>query len=266
MPPRDFTLASDGAVAVLTIDRPHAMNALGARAMQDLETALDDLEHSDPRVLVITGAGERAFISGGDLKELQALRSEEDAAEMARRMRNTLDRLAALPMPVIAALNGDAYGGGAEVAIACDIRIASAHARFGFTQAKLGIMPAWGGVERLAALVGRGRALYLLSTGRVLSAAEAREWGVVEEVAPSGDFAARWRQLASELAGVPRDALFGIKATVEAAVPGARPELAPAATQRFAGAWVSDDHWRAAAELARKRREAKQPIRKAPAG
>jgi len=121
-------------------------------------------------VLVVTGAGTRVFVAGGDLKELAAIRTHDDAVAMAHTMRTVLDRIATLPVPVLAAVNGDAYGGGAEVAVACDIRIAADDVRCGFNQVALGIMPAWGGIERLTALVGRGRALMLMTTGRVFLA------------------------------------------------------------------------------------------------
>src|SRR6202041_1823571 len=147
-------LEFDSGLAVLTIDRPHARNAISLETMGQLENALD--EAAAARTLVITGSGDRAFVSGGDLKELSALRTEEDAAAMAKRMRTICDRLASFPAPVIAALNGHALGGGAEVAVAADIRLAADDIKIGFNQVSLAIMPAWGGAERLADLVGRG--------------------------------------------------------------------------------------------------------------
>ena len=121
-----------------------------------------------PRALVITGAGDKAFVSGGDLKELSALRTEAEASAMAWRMRTICDRIAGFPGPMIAALNGHALGGGAEVAVAADIRLAADDIKIGFNQVTLEIMPAWGGAERLAELVGRSQALLLAGTGSVL--------------------------------------------------------------------------------------------------
>ncbi len=146
-------LEIDDGLAVLTIDRPHARNAIALDTMEQLEKALDAA--AGARTLVIKGAGDRAFISGGDLKELSALRTEEDAAAMAKRMRSICDQLASFPAPVIAALNGHAFGGGAEVAVAADIRVAADDIKIAFNQVELEIMPAWGGAERLAALVGQ---------------------------------------------------------------------------------------------------------------
>src|SRR6202158_5498664 len=133
--------------------------------MDELDEALETVRVQRARVLVIRGAGDKAFCAGGDIKELEGLRSESEAAAMAHRMRVTLDRIPQLAIPVIAGLNGDALGGGAELAIACDFSVAASHARFGFAQISLGLMPAWGASERLAALVGRGHALHLLLSG-----------------------------------------------------------------------------------------------------
>src|ERR1700712_5342032 len=125
MTPGGVRLDADGHVIVLTVDRPEARNAIARATMRELAAALDDVAASSARVLVVTGGGERVFMAGGDLKELAAIRTLEDAAEMAEDMRSVLDQLATLPVPVLAAVNGDAYGGGAELTVACDIRIAA---------------------------------------------------------------------------------------------------------------------------------------------
>jgi len=251
----DLRIEQEGRVLVLVVDRPGARNALAASTMRELDEALAGLEHRrDVHCAVITGAGERAFIAGGDLKELETRRDEEFAGEMALAMRSTLDRIPALPVPVIAAVNGAALGGGAEVAIACDFRIAAEDARIGFTQPLLGLMPAWGGIERLAGSTGRSRALYLLTSGRVLSGREAVDWGLVEECVPRADFEDRWRKLASQVARAPREVLAGVKAAMQAAHPGSRPDLAGAAVANFARAWADPQHWEMAAALERARR------------
>ncbi len=254
----DVRIELEEAVAVLTIDRPHARNAIGLGTMAELDAALAGLDTEDVHCAVLTGAGDRAFVAGGDLRELESVTSEEFAADMAVRMRRTLDRIAALPIPVIAALNGAALGGGAEVAVGCDYRIAAHDARIGFTQILLGVMPAWGGIERLCALVGRGRALYLLTTGTVLSGREAAELGLVEESVPRDRFEARWRELAGQVARAPRPALAGIKRAVQGALPGSRPDLEAGAVRDFARAWADPRHWEMAAELERQRRERSQ--------
>jgi len=254
----DLRVERDGPLVVITIDRPDARNALAAGTIGELDAALEELARGDASVAVLTGAGDRAFVSGGDLKELESQRGAEFAAGMAAGMRRTLDRIAELPIPVIAAVNGAALGGGAETAIACDFRIAADDARIGFTQVLLGLMPAWGGIERLAASTGRSRALYLLLTGTVLSGQEAAAWGLVEESVPRPGFESRWRGLAAQVARAPRPALAGIKAAMQAAHPGSRPDLAGPAVADFARVWAAEAHWRMAEELERARRAGRQ--------
>lgn len=242
-------------VCVVTIDRPHVRNAIGLRTMGEIEETLAEVSRQDVAVLVITGGGDRAFVSGGDLKELEAIRSVIDAEAMASRMRAILDRLIQMPMPVIAALNGHTYGGGAEVAVACDIRVAANDVKIGFTQSQLGIMAAWGGVERLTELVGRSRAIYLMCTGRAMTAAEAAQIGLVDEVLPRSGFDAGWRALAARIARLPTSVTRSIKASVVAVRPGVHPETQARAVHAFAELWAAPDHWElAAAEGAGRRR------------
>ncbi|BBY05590.1 enoyl-CoA hydratase/isomerase family protein [Mycobacterium noviomagense] len=230
----------DQGLAVLTIDRPHARNAIALETMEQLEKALDAAEGAS--ALVITGAGDRAFVSGGDLKELSSLRSEADAAAMARRMRTICDRLAGFPAPVIAALNGHALGGGAEVAVAADIRVAADDIKIGFNQVALEIMPAWGGAERLAALIGRGKALLLAGSGTVLDAAEAARIGLVDVVLPRSLFDEGWRSLARSLANRPA-------AEIKRVISGVSADEAIAS---FARLWVADAHWQAAERVTKR--------------
>src|SRR5205807_1755605 len=150
----------------------------------EIDAALDKVVESDAAVLVLLGGGDRAFVSGGDLKELGAIQTHDDAVAMASRVRRLLDRVASYPLPVIAALNGHAFGGGAEVAIAADIRIAADDIKIGFNQVTLGIMPAWGGAERLAQVVGRRRALLAVATGEVYQAEAAQRGGLVDVFVP----------------------------------------------------------------------------------
>jgi len=231
---RMVDLEIDDGLAIVTIDRPHARNAISLETMTRLDEALDGAVGA--RALVIKGAGDKAFVSGGDLKELSAIRTESDAAAMAWRMRKVCDRIAGFPGPVLAALNGHALGGGAEVAVAADIRIAADDVKIGFNQVTLEIMPAWGGAERLAALVGGSQALLLAGTGTILSALEAERVGLIQRVVPRDAFDDEWRSLARTLA---HRAAGEIKRVVR----GAPPEEAVAA---FARLWVADEHWAAA--------------------
>src|SRR5882724_1826344 len=191
-------LEIDGGVAVVTIDRPEVRNAIGFATVDALHAALDRIEQSDVAVVVVRGAGDRAFVSGGDLKELSAVRTHDDAVAMASRVRRVLDRLAACAVPVVAALNGHALGGGAEVAIAADIRIAADDVTIGFNQVSLGIMPAWGGAERLASVIGRGKAMLAIATGELHDAANAQRLGLLDVVVPRAAFADTWMALAQK--------------------------------------------------------------------
>ncbi len=224
----------DGALAVITIDRPHARNAISLETMDQLDKALDGAQGA--QALVIRGAGDRAFVSGGDLKELSALRTEPDASAMAFRMRSICDRIAGTPAPTIAALNGHALGGGAEVAVAADIRLAADDIKIGFNQVALAIMPAWGGAERLTALVGYSKALLLAGTGTVLDAADAERIGLVDRVLPRESFEQDWRAIAQSLATRPA----GEIKRVMKGVPTTE------AVAAFARLWVADEHWAAA--------------------
>ncbi|KGI69117.1 enoyl-CoA hydratase/isomerase family protein [Mycolicibacterium rufum] len=224
----------DDGLAVITIDRPHARNAISLDTMDQLDQALDGA--AGAAGLVLTGGGDRAFVSGGDLKELSALRTEEQAAAMAFRMRSICDRIASFPAPVVAALNGHALGGGAEFAVSADIRIAADDVKIGFNQVALAIMPAWGGAERLVDLVGYSRALLLAGTGRILGAHEAERIGLIDQVVPRASFDEQWRLVARSLATVPA----GQVKRIMRGVPTTE------AVAAFARLWVSDEHWAAA--------------------
>ncbi|MEU8896042.1 enoyl-CoA hydratase/isomerase family protein [Nocardia sp. NPDC048505] len=235
-------LELDEGLAVITIDRPHARNAIAPATMDELEKAI--AAAAGARALVLRGAGEKAFVSGGDLKELSALRTEAEAAAMAWRMRGICDQLAEFPAPVLAALNGHAFGGGAEVAVAADIRVAADDIEIGFNQVALEIMPAWGGAERLAALVGRSRALLLAGSGVVLEAREAERIGLVQAVLPRADFEDGWRALARALANRPAGEIKRVLAGVPA----------QEAVTAFARLWVREEHWAAADRVMRRAR------------
>ena len=235
-------LELDQGLAVITINRPHARNAIAPQTMDQLGQAIVGAKGA--LCLVIRGEGDKAFVSGGDLKELSALRTEEQAAAMAWRMRSLCDELANFPAPVVAALNGHAFGGGAEVAVAADIRVAADDIKIGFNQVSLEIMPAWGGAERLAALVGRGRALMLAGTGAVLTADQAEKVGLVDRVLPRATFETEWRSLARALANRPAGDIKRVMSGVPASD----------AVAAFASLWVSDEHWAAADRVMKRSR------------
>jgi enoyl-CoA hydratase/carnithine racemase len=205
-------------------------------------------------VLVVRGGGDRAFVSGGDLKDLSTVRSHDDAVRMASRVRRLLDRIAAFPLPVVAALNGHALGGGAEVAVAADIRVAADDVKIGFNQVSLGIMPAWGGAERLAQVIGRGRAMLAIASGELYDASTAQQLGLVDIVVPRATFDEEWAALAKRLAALAPGTTRAVKAVIDAALPSVHSELEPAATDAFARLWTADAHWDAVDALEQKRR------------
>lgn len=234
----DVELEADGDLAVITVNRPGSRNAIAPDTMNALDKALDAA--ADAAALAVTGAGDRAFVSGGDLKELAAIRTLQDAQEMALRMRGICERLVSFPGPVIAALNGSAFGGGAEFATAADIRIAAHDIKIGFNQTALAIIPAWGGGERLAKLVGPGRALLLAGTGAVLDAAEAERVGLVDRVYDRAGFDEGWREVARSLATRQAGA---IKHQVT------RHPTREESALAFARFWVAQEHWDAAERI-----------------
>jgi enoyl-CoA hydratase/carnithine racemase len=188
----------DGRIAWLTLDRPDAANALSRALVQDLGAALASFGE-DPPVLVLTGAGEKVFCAGADLKERRAMTLDETRAFLGA-LNAMVDALAAYPQPVIAALNGSAYGGGLELALACDLRIAAEGIEVGLPEVRLGIIPGAGGTQRLSRLIGLAAAKELILTGRRIGAAAARELGLVSAVVPAAELRAEAQRWAAEVA------------------------------------------------------------------
>jgi len=199
----NLLLERDGAIAVLTINRPQVLNALNTPTVDALRRAILELAHDAAvRVVILTGAGEKAFVAGADINELAVQRPVE-GREHARRGQHVFDLIENMGKPVIAAINGYALGGGCELAMACTLRLAADTARLGQPEIGLGIIPGYGGTQRLARLVGKGVALDLLLTGRHVTAAEALAIGLVNRVVPAAGLMADAKTLASELAAKP---------------------------------------------------------------
>ena len=178
-----LTLDVSERIATITFNRPDKLNALNARTVDDLDAALDDvLGNRDVGGVILTGAG-RAFVAGADIKELQG-HGAIAAKALARRGQEVFGRLESSPKPTIAAVNGFALGGGCELAMCCHLRLASDAAKFGQPEVKLGLVPGYGGTQRLPRLIGKGRALQLLLTGEMIDAAEAYRIGLVNRVVP----------------------------------------------------------------------------------
>jgi enoyl-CoA hydratase len=190
----------DGAVLIVTINRPKVLNALNAATLAELSLVVDAARTDDEiRVVILTGAGDRAFVAGADINEL-AVQTPVGGREHARGGQALFDRIERLGKPVIAAVNGFALGGGCELAMACTIRMAADTAKFGQPEINLGLMPGYAGSQRLPRLVGRGRALHLLLTGDQITAEEALRIGLVTRVVPSAQLMDEARALARTLA------------------------------------------------------------------
>jgi len=189
-------------IAVLTINSPRTMNALNSEVLRELECALYELNLDDSvKAVVLTGAGEKAFVAGADIKEMSTLNAHQGHrfGLMGQRVMLLIEKMR---KPVIAAVNGYALGGGLELALACDFIYASAKARFGFPEVTLGIMPGFGGTQNLSRLIGKSRANELIFTGRMISADKALEWGVVNEVFAPEDLLAKAKETAAVIATV----------------------------------------------------------------
>ena len=197
-------------IGIITLDRPERRNALGEAMWEALDKVLDELEKSLPRVVVVTGEGDEAFTAGMDVNPdnpqieplVNAVQTgdREPGARLLRRLRGTMDRLVGLPVPLIAAVNGLAYGGGAELAIRCDLRVVDPRAVIAFSEVRLGLMPDLGGGPALARLIGPGRAADLILTARKVGAKEAFELGMVNRVAEQGKSLDEALSLAEQIA------------------------------------------------------------------
>jgi enoyl-CoA hydratase len=196
----NLSIEREGPAAILTVNRPKVLNALNAETLDELRRAILELKHDEAiRAVVLTGAGEKSFVAGADINEL-AVQSPTGGRELALRGQHVLDLIDHMGKPVIAAINGYALGGGCELAMACTIRIAADTARLGQPEINLGIIPGYAGTQRLARIIGKGRALELLLSGDQISAQEAHRLGLVNRVVPAAELMAEARKLAATLA------------------------------------------------------------------
>lgn len=194
-------LSISSRIATVTINRPDKLNALDAEAKAELKSLFTEIKHDNAvDIVVLTGAGEKAFVAGTDIKELTVLDSDT-GKEFSSKGQEIFDLIENLGKPVIAAVNGYALGGGCELALACHIRIASENAKFGQPEVNLGIIPGYGGTQRLARLVGRGRAMELILTGNQVDAQEALRIGLVNKVVPQAELLATATAMARLIAG-----------------------------------------------------------------
>jgi enoyl-CoA hydratase len=244
---------SDGLLRV-TINRPDKRNPLSRAVLARLREVFEAHRDADLSLALLSGAGERSFAAGGDLRDLEQVRTPEQARDLYDLGNGALQAIRDFPVPVVAALNGLALGGGAELAAACDVRIAAAHARIGFVQGTLNISTAWGGGSDLVAILGPARALELLCSARVLSALEAQAMGVVQAVAAEGEpfagfverYLAPWRKQRPQV----MRAFKWQAAAGKLGLP--RAQIVPRDRDLFAQAWCHAEHWEAAANILKK--------------
>jgi enoyl-CoA hydratase len=195
----NLTVTHRDAITTVTVDRPKKLNAMTRETLQELEQVFDALASDDAvRAVIVTGAGDKAFVAGADIKEL----AEESATTghlAAQRGQETFRKIEALGKPVVAAINGFALGGGLELALACHLRVASENAKLGLPEVTLGVIPGYGGSQRLARLVGRGRALELILTGAHIDASEAHRIGLVNRVVPATELLSETEKLVRKI-------------------------------------------------------------------
>jgi enoyl-CoA hydratase len=228
-------------VAVVTLERPGALNALDRGLLEGLRDRLVELAGDQGvRVVILTGAGERAFAAGADIKQMAAMSTEEARAwgDLGQETAALLERM---PKPTIAAVNGFALGGGCELAIACDVRYASASAKLGQPEVTIGIIPGWGGTQRLPRLVGLGRAKELIFSGRLVGAEEALRIGLVDAVFPAGELRERTLELAHTLAGMSPLVIAAAKELISRSLWNGAAAGLEAEAERFASLFGTED-------------------------
>jgi enoyl-CoA hydratase len=204
-------------LAIIRLNRPEKLNALSREMIKAVGGALEELERQpELRAVILTGVGDRAFCVGTDISELSAL-DESEARETSRLGQAICGQIESFPVPVIAAINGLAVGGGCELALACHIRLASENAQFSLPETKLGVIPGYGGTQRLAREIGRGRALEMILIGRILSAVEAFQYGLINRVTDKSELLAEAESVAVEIAKL---APLAIRACLQAVTRG----------------------------------------------
>jgi enoyl-CoA hydratase/carnithine racemase len=243
-------------VAILTFNRPESRNALDLETMRQFAEFVGDLANdSQLRAVIVTGAGEDAFCSGGDLIELSAYPAAEDARHMSALMGDALMALERLPVPVIAAINGYALGGGSEVAMACDLRIADETARMAFVQIRLGLTPGWGGGQRLLRLIGYARAMEFLLRGNIMRSAELEAAGLVNRVVEAGSALKHALIMAEQIAASPPDVVRGIKRLLQAGLNETPEQAQQIERDIFPPLWAADAHLQAVEQFLSRERK-----------
>jgi enoyl-CoA hydratase/carnithine racemase len=251
----EIQLQIGGGKAVLTINRPQARNALNSTSQRRFAEIVDIISSTNGlRIVIITASGHSSFVSGGDIKEIAANPDPETGEHLNRVMGSALHKLTSLPFPVLAAVNGDAIGGGCEILTACDLRMAVPHARFRFAEITVALTTGWGGTARLFHLIGLSRTLDLLLTGRFFGAKEALDIGFVNRLVPEGENVLTWaNKWADELIRLPRHALAAAKELAWASASMPLEEVLSLEKSHFINLWLKSDHREALQAFADKR-------------
>lgn len=249
-------IIQDNGVLHVCINRPEKRNALSMATLEAIAAAFDKAaQDTDLRVAVLTGEGDKSFAAGGDLTELASVKGEVAAVAMATHAKRALNAVRRFPLPVVAALNGDALGGGAELAMACDMRVAASHARIGYIQGKLGITSAWGGGVDLMRLAGTSAALQLMTRMEVLAPSQAAALGLYNAVAEDGVSLARALEtFIAPMLGQSPHVMRSFKAMALHLRQTDRDALDQLETRNFGRAWAHPDHDRAVDRLLGKAR------------
>ncbi len=243
----------EGMVGRIVLNRPDKLNAFTAEMLDLLEAACDELEaNPEVRVVIVLSATERAFSAGADISVGGSLGPLGKWAHWARKGHRTLDRLAQMRVPSIAAIGGVAYGGGLELALACDMRIAAESARLALPEVTIGTTPAWGGTARLPALIGAARAKQMILSGQPVDAQKALAWGLVNEVVPAAQLQSRALELATHIAGNAPIAVQAAKQLIDAGLGNAQAVAIESLASGFAAG--TDDMKEGAAAFTQKRR------------
>ncbi len=232
-----------GSIYIAQINRPDALNALNFEVMDRMSEMISEIEtDEDIRVFIMKGTGKRYFASGGDLREFSSLKSPEDGREMAAHMGRILQRIEDAPCWTIACMNGDAYGGGSELSLAFDFRIAAEHSQFHFNQSQFYLTPGWGGLTRLMERVGRSRALEWLATGRTITAQEALAAGLINHSFSDDQLEREVQRLSELMTRNDRHLIRALKEGAERAIQIERSESFEAELEAFARLWGSVEH------------------------
>jgi len=244
-------------IEVLTLNRPSAGNSISYELALELEKALVSVRADKSlSAIIITGEGEKFFCTGGDVKKYATFKTKDELHVVFDKICDVLDLIESIDIPVIAAINGFAIGGGLELALASDLRVMSASAELGFPQSRIGVIPGWNGIERILSTVGRGGAMKLLLTGDRINASEALRIGLIDAIAESQSVLETALALARRIQSAAPMAIRSVKKVVRENLYSSREEARRVARDEFAALWFTNDHKEAEAAFAQKR----QPV------